>query len=259
MSTDKWIETGGVKLHYRDSDAAGPRDKAIVMMHGWGCSADTLASIERTAVLSHRVINVDLPGFGLSTEPPTPWGVEQYTRAIEELVKTEGLESPALLGHSFGGRLAIVYASRNPVDRIVLVDAAGIKPRRGLGYYRKVWTFKIARRALETLLGRRRATPIVDRMRARRGSSDYAGASEMMRRILSRVVNEDLTGLLPKIGAPTLLVWGENDTATPIADARLMERLIPDAGLVTFPGCGHYSFLDNPATFAAVLKSFLSD
>jgi len=79
----------------------------------------------------------------------------------------------------------------------------------------------------------------------------------MMRRILSRVVNEDLTDRLALIKAPTLLVWGENDTATPIADARKMERLIPGAGLVSFAGCGHYSFLDNPGQFAAVLRSFL--
>lgn len=78
-----------------------------------------------------------------------------------------------------------------------------------------------------------------------------------MRAILSRVVNEDLRSVMPGISAPTLLVWGENDTATPMRDARIMERLIPGAGLVSFPGCGHYSFLDNPVQFAAVLRSFL--
>ena len=62
---------------------------------------------------------------------------------------------------------------------------------------------------------------------------------------------------MPHIQAPTLLIWGENDTATPLADAKKMEKLIPDAGLVSFPGCGHYSFLDNPVGFRAVLKSFL--
>lgn len=78
-----------------------------------------------------------------------------------------------------------------------------------------------------------------------------------MRAIMSKVVNEDLCHLMPSIKAPTLLIWGENDTATPISDARKMEKLIPGAGLVSFPGCGHYSFLDNPVQFAAVLRSFL--
>ncbi len=79
----------------------------------------------------------------------------------------------------------------------------------------------------------------------------------MMRAILSKVVNEDLKHLMPLISAPTLLIWGENDTATPIGDAKIMEQLIPGSGLVSFPGCGHYSFLDNPVQFAAVLRSFL--
>ena len=68
-----------------------------------------------------------------------------------------------------------------------------------------------------------------------------------------------LCHLMPMIKCPTLLVWGENDTATPLADALKMERLIPDAGLVTFSGAGHYSFLDNPYQFAAVIRSFLSE
>ena len=94
-------------------------------------------------------------------------------------------------------------------------------------------------------------------MRARRGSSDYAQSSPKMRAVMSKVVNEDLTHLLKDIKAPSLLIWGENDTATPMRDARLMEKLIPGGALVSFPGCGHYSFLDNPGQFAAVLNSFL--
>ena len=107
-------------------------------------------------------------------------------------------------------------------------------------------------------LGRDEAERRLDARRAKAGSSDYANATPMMRRILSKVVNEDLTDRLASIKAPTLLIWGENDTATPLTDAKKMERLIPDAGLVSFPGCGHYSFLDNQGQFAAVLRSFLS-
>ena len=81
----------------------------------------------------------------------------------------------------------------------------------------------------------------------------------MMRSVMSICVNEDLKYLLPAVKAPTLLVWGEEDTATPISDAVTMEKLIPDAGIVKFPGCGHYSFLDNPVGFKTVMKSFFKD
>lgn len=231
--------------------------RPLILMHGWGCDHTTVRSIAATAAMTHTVYNIDFPGFGGSQEPDEVWGVERYTRLIEELVVKEGLERPVLVGHSFGGRVAILYASRNEVDKVVLVDAAGIKPSRSLGYYLKVYSFKAAKRFWQLVLGKEKAQKRIDAMRARRGSGDYAAASPMMRRILSKVVNEDLTDRLHMIEAPTLLVWGENDTATPMADARKMAKLIPDAGLVSFPGCGHYSFLDNPGQFRAVLSSFL--
>lgn len=253
---DKDITLDGQRLHYTDT-VEGAR--AIVMMHGWGCDHSTLALVERVAVAcGYRVLNVDFPGFGLSPEPEEVWGVECYTRLIEKFVEAVGLTDYSLLGHSFGGRVGILMASRHPeVKKLVLVDAAGIKPRRSLGYYFKVYSFKLSKRLMYLVYGREEAERRLDRKRAKAGSSDYASASPMMRRILSKVVNEDLTSVLASIKAPTLLVWGENDTATPLADARKMEKLIPDAGLVSFAGCGHYSFLDNQHGFSAVLTSFL--
>ncbi|MBQ5874492.1 MAG: alpha/beta hydrolase, partial [Alistipes sp.] len=102
------------------------------------------------------------------------------------------------------------------------------------------------------------ASKIIEQRRAKAGSADYNNASPMMRAILSKCVNEDLCHLMPKIKASTLLFWGENDTATPLADAKRMEKLIPDAGLVTVAGAGHYSFLENMPLFVRVLESFLA-
>lgn len=250
---EKDIELSGLKVRMEVTGQGAP----LILMHGWGCNHTTVRSIASTAALTHTVYNIDFPGFGGSQEPPEVWGVEDYTRLIEELVQKEALDAPVLVGHSFGGRVAILYTSRNPVDKVVLVDAAGIKPRRSLNYYIKVYSFKAGKKFWQLVLGKEKAEKRIDKMRARRGSSDYAGASPRMRAILSKVVNEDLKDRLPLIKAPTLLIWGEDDKATPLADAKLMNRLLPDSGLVSFPGCGHYSFLDNPGQFRAVLSSFL--
>lgn len=253
----KEADIKGCKIAYDYTPGEGA---LVVLMHGWGCRASTLESVAKTVrELGRPVINVDFPGFGDSTEPDDIWGVEQYTEAMEQLLRLENVGSDAvLLGHSFGGRVGIVYASRNPLGKLILVDAAGVKPKRTFKYYLKVYTFKAKKQLLKLVLGKQKAEKYLDRLRAKAGSSDYRNSTPKMRAIMSRVVNEDLCHLMPQIKVPTLLVWGSADTATPISDAKKMERLIPGAGLVEFEGAGHYSFLDRPGQFAAVLKSFLN-
>lgn len=251
------MNIAGVNLNFTDT---GEKDlPAIVIMHGWGCNLRTVESIAALFRGRMRVINLDLPGHGESSEPPFIWGVEEFASMLEQLVSQLGLKNPSLLGHSFGGRVAILYGSRNKVDRVVLVDAAGIKPRRKLDYYAKIYSYKFAKRVFPLLMGKSAAGKIMDKWRSKSGSADYRNSSPVMRGVMSKCVNQDLKEYMPSIKAPTLLIWGENDTATPLSDAKTMEKLIPDAGLVSFAGCGHYSFLDNPAGFRAVINSFFKD
>lgn len=248
------IQLEGVTLNYEDS---GEKDwPAVVIMHGWGCDHTTVASIAALFAGKMRVINVDLPGHGQSSEPPYVWGVDDFTRLMEKFIDTLGLTGPSLIGHSFGGRISILMASRRDVAKVVLVDAAGIKPKRTLKYYLKVYSFKTAKKLLPLILGKKRGQKAIDAWRGKAGSADYRNSSPVMRAVMSKCVNEDLKSVMPDIKSPVLLVWGEDDTATPLSDAKTMEKLIPDAGLVSFAGCGHYSFLDNPRGFKAVINEF---
>ena len=251
---DKSITYENIKLHYTISGAGQP----LFLLHGWGCSTEIWKSVVPFLEERFQVINVDFAGFGKSDEPHEVWGVEEYTRSVEAIAQNEGIVNPVLMGHSFGGRVSIVYASRNKTCKVILTDAAGIKPKRSFTYYRKVYTFKLMKHLANIFLGKKRALELIEKRRAKAGSADYNNASPRMRAILSKVVNEDLCHLMPKISAPTLLFWGENDTATPLADAKRMEKLIPDAGLVTVAGAGHYAFLENTPLFLRVVESFLS-
>ncbi|MDE6444512.1 MAG: alpha/beta hydrolase [Muribaculaceae bacterium] len=254
---EKDIDINGINIHYEETgDSSG---SPVVIMHGWGCDHTTVRSVAIPLESGMRVINVDLPGHGKSDEPSEVWGVEEFTRCMEEFLSRLKLESPALIGHSFGGRISILLSSRNPIKKVVLVDAAGVRPRHGIGWYVKVYRFKMLKRMLLMLYGKEKGEKKIAEMRDRKGSADYRNASPMMKRILSKCVNEDLKSVMPSITASTLLVWGENDTATPLSDAKIMERLIPDAGLVSFPDCGHYSFLDNPGGFRAVIMEFFKN
>lgn len=252
---EKFLElNNGMRVKY-NLTGNGP---AMILMHGWGCQSLTLASIEGVAAEQHTVYNLDLPGFGQSDEPLDVWGVNEYADMLEQFITKLHIEKPIILGHSYGGRIGILYSSTHDVDKLILVDAAGVKPHRSMKYYFKVYTFKAGKIFMKVLLGKKRAAQRIEAMRKAKGSADYANASPMMRSVLTKSVNQDLKYAMPRIKAPTLLIWGENDTATPLKDAKIMEKLIPDAGLVSFPGCGHYSFLDNPYQFAAVLRSFIN-
>ena len=237
------------KVYYESEGEGAP----VLMLHGWGCDHTIFSSFVGVLSGKYRVIGLDFPGFGASEEPDGVWGVEEYTSLVESFCKDLNLECPSLISHSFGGRVSILFASRNRVQRMVLADAAGLKPHRKPSYYVKVYFYKTVKFFLLKVL---RNPGLFGRYSSGRGSSDYASASPRMKAILSKVVNEDLRDRLPLIQAPTLLFWGTKDTATPISDAMVMEALIPDAGIVKVEGAGHFSFLEAPGVFRSALVSF---
>lgn len=229
----------------------------VVLLHGWGCDSSIWVATRELLATRYRVISVDFAGFGNSSEPQSVWGVEEYTRSIESLMAELGIVAPILIGHSFGGRVAIVFASRNQVRRMVLTDAAGVKPKRSWRYYYKVYSFKLMKHALPMLIGNTKAQMLIEQRRQKSASSDYNRATPMMRAILSKCVNEDLCHLMPKVKSSVLLFWGDRDTATPLSDAHTMERLMADAGLVVAEGAGHFAMLERKELWQASLKSFL--
>ena len=174
---DKYFTYQGIRLHYTLRGAGQP----LFLLHGWGCDGKIWERISAFLEQHFQLYTFDFAGFGLSEEPKQVWGVEEYTRSIEAIAQSEGVSNPILIGHSFGGRVAIVFASRNKTHKIILTDAAGVKPKRGFTYYRKVYTFKLLKRLAPIFLGRERAEKLIAKRRAKAGSSDYNNASPMMR------------------------------------------------------------------------------
>lgn len=236
-------------------DVSGEGD-ALLLLHGWGCDHTVYRRCVEYLSTQYRVYNFDLPGFGDSDEPTQVWGTADYVDMIHQFVVDQNISSPSLMGHSFGGRVSILYASRHEVRRIILIDSAGIVPKRSVEYYFKVYSYKFFKRLCYLLLSKDRADKLIENRRKGSGSADYNNASPMMRMVMSKVVNEDLKSVMPKVTASTLLFWGDLDTATPLSDAKCMEQLIPDSGLVVAQGCGHFSFAERSTLFDSVVKSF---
>jgi pimeloyl-ACP methyl ester carboxylesterase len=250
---DQFVDIKGIRTRWRQAGSGPP----VLVLHGWGAKIEAVDPIIRGLASQLTVTAVDLPGFGETALPPVPWGVAEYADWTRELMDDLGLERPSIVGHSNGGRIAIHLASHHPerVDKLILVDSAGIRPRRGLLYYRRVALAKTAKHAARFLGPPGRA--LRKRVLARTASSDYANAGPL-RPTFVKLVNEDLTPLLGKIRASTLLIWGDRDDATPLSDGQTMERLIPDAGLVILTGAGHFSYLDQPQRFGRVAAHFLA-
>ncbi len=250
----QFIDIEDIKLCYEVQGEGEP----VLILHGWGCSKDTVQSITEHIAKTHRAYALDMPGFGETPPPNEVFGIEQYTQVVEKFCRKLNIENPILIGHSFGGRISILFSSRNQTSKVMLVDAAGIVPKRTLKYHIKVRSYKIYKKLLPLFVGKQEAERRIEERRNRSGSADYRAAQGIMRAIFVKIVNEDLKYVMPKIKAPTLMIWGELDTATPLSDARTMEKLIKGSGVAVMKGCGHYSFLDNPRQFFAIVDAFLN-
>ena len=233
----------------------------IIFLHGWGASINSFMPVINEVSKKYNVYAIDLPGFGLSQEPPKEYMVEDYSKIVFDFIKKLNLDNVILIGHSFGGRVIIklVGSLKYEPKKIILIDSAGIKPKRNLKYYIKIYSYKFIRNILKIILGKEKSNNIIEKYRSKVGSQDYKNASSVMKEVFKHTVNEDLKKYLPNIKVPTLLIWGENDNDTPISDGKIMENMISDSGLVILNGAGHYSYLDNYNQFIRILYKFLEE
>lgn len=231
-------KNGSLRIHYTLEGKGDP----IILLHGWGQNIMMMKFISDHFQRRFQVLNLDLPGFGDSDEPDTAWSVADYAQCIFTCKEQLGLEAPILIAHSFGARIALHYAHRYPVNKMVLTGAAGIKNKRTLCYYMKVYTYKLMKQC---------------HMKPQMGSSDYQNADEVMKGVLICSVNEDLRPLLPSIYTETLLVWGEKDTATPLWMGEAMEQEMPNATLIVLENDDHFAYFHQPQRFLAILEYFL--
>lgn len=220
----------------------------VVLLHGWGQNIAMMKPIGDRLQKNHRITILDFPGFGESEEPKTALTVYDYCEILEELLKKLKVKNPVIMGHSFGGRIAIIYASRNEVEKVVLFGSPCI---------RKEVKPSLKLRMLKSL----KRIPGINKLEGfaknHMGSRDYKNASEIMKKILVNVVNEDLSECAKKINVPTLLIWGDRDTEAPVEDAKELEKIIPDAGLIVLPNSTHYAYLENLSQVINILNNFL--
>lgn len=220
----------------------------IVLLHGWGQNIEMMNPLGKKLENKYRITIIDLPGHGLSMEPNDDTTIYDYADTVKKVLDELNIENPSIIGHSFGGRIAIIYASKYKVNKLILFGAPCIRQNNNISL--KVKMLK----KLKKVPG---LNHFEEFAKKHIGSRDYKNAGVTMRKILVNTVNEDLTDCAKKIECPTLLIWGDNDTESPLEEARILEKIMKDAALIVYESGTHYAYLEFINPISRVIKSFI--
>lgn len=268
-----WTEVRGARVRYVDMGEGSP----IVFVHGLGgCWENWLEQLPHFA-RSHRVVALDLPGFGDSPMPPWEISIEAHGRLVHDFCEQLGADPCALVGNSMGGFIAAEASTRERdlVDKLVLVSAAGISHAR-MRREPAAAAARVASAAAPLLLRlqegsiRRPGLRIAafggvfhrpHRLRPELLWEQYKGAmsSPGFLDAVRGLVGYDILDRLTDVDDPTLIVWGRNDRVVSPADARGFARRLRNSRVVIFDRCGHVPQMERPVRFNRLLEEFLAE
>ena len=217
-----------------------------VFLHGWGVDHISLQKFDDVLDQENSLF-VDFPPFGKSGQDPKAWSIFTYANMLIKLCQKLEIKKCNLIGHSFGGRVSIIVASicREEINKLVLIDSAGVKPKRNLKFQVRVFRYKIRRKlGLDV---------------SKYGSEDYKKLDQNMREVFKNIVNTHLETFMEMIRCKTLIMFGENDKVTPIYMAKEINKRIKSSKLVLIKDAGHFCFEEKPLECSACLKKFLEE
>lgn len=235
-----------ININYEYID--NKKENTLVFLHGWGQNIQMMLPIANSFTKDNNVLVIDLPGHGKTKEPSYAWELDKFVDMLHELFKFLKIKDPILVGHSFGGKLSIIYASKYKVKKLVLLSS----PYKG--EYKKL-PFKV--KVLKKLAKIPGLKSMANYFKKHMGSTDYKNASPLMRDILVKHVNTNVTEDLEKITVPTIIIWGTNDTTVSINQAYEMEKILKDAAVIPYEGKTHFAYLEDKQKTINIIRSFI--
>ena len=239
----------GLNITYRYHKGDGT---PILLLHGWGGNLNSFRFLESFLIQkNHSVITIDFPGFGGSDMPLETFKLDDYYKIVSELLIAENIQKVNIVAHSFGGRVALLFAYNEPqkLNKLVLVDSAGLKPKFSLVKKFKIMRYKFLKKLKEKGL--------IKRDLIKYGSEDYKAMPQNLKPVFTKIVNCHLDYTLSSITSPTLIVWGKDDDATPFYMAKKLNKNIKDSAIIKLDG-GHFAYLQNADKFAIIVDNFFS-
>lgn len=238
------------KKHINYVEFGKKNGKPMVLLHGWGQNIEMMRPVGEFFKNDYRVIIIDLPGHGNSDEPSYAYTIYDYVAIVHKMLKKLDVENPILIGHSFGGKISLVYSSMYEVDKLIVLGSPYKKAIKKLSLKVKVL------KQLKKIPGMKIFEDVI---KQNMGSTDYRNASPIMRQVLVNHVNLDVTDVLKNIKAPTLIIWGRKDEMVPVKDAIELEEQIPNAGLVIIENATHYAYLEQLSYVIKIINSLLKE
>lgn len=226
----------------------GKGKDTIVLLHGWGQNIEMMKMVSDPFIDDYDIVIIDLPGHGKSEEPKTIYSLYDFVDCVKKLLDSLKIKNPILIGHSFGGKISLLYASMYDVKKLILF---------GSPFKKEIQKLSLKTKMLKTAKKIPGLNKLEGFAKKHIGSTDYRNASPLMRQILVEHVNLDITEEVKKIKCPTLILWGTLDQEVPVERAYELENLISDAGVVIYEGCTHYAYLERLGQTINVLKSFI--
>ncbi len=233
--------------------------KDLVMLHGWANDVSSFWQVTQELKDDFTVWLIDLPGFGRSENPKKPFTVTDYAETIRQFIGELKIKQPIILGHSHGGRTTIKLVAKYPeiADKIILEDAAGIRPKKDTTFYVLYLASKIFNFLLPEVWLFNKVRNRIRYWFYKDLESDYLSAGSL-KKTLVNIIKEDLSSDIKKIKTDTLLIWGENDqnVESDLTAARKMYKWIAKSRLEIIEGAGHHPHIDNPKMFVYWVKDF---
>lgn len=232
----------------------------IIILHGWNLSGERFAPL--SSVLKKKGFHVfapDFPGFGKELSPTVPWHVSDYADFLARYIQKNKIMNPILIGHSFGGRVALMYAKKHPSElkKLILTGTPGFSPIPS----KKLMVFLIISKiggiifSLPGLRGKEdEARKFLYKLA---GAREFLRAEGVMRQTFKYVVADDLKSAMVSICVPCHLVWGEKDTIVPLSIAKRMKEIIPHATLTILSNADHGVPFHQPDVFYAAIRSYV--
>ncbi len=244
-----------VSIYY---EKYGSGEKSIIILPGWGDTRKTFYYLINFLKDNFTIYIIDYPGFGNSPLPKTDLTIYDYANIVNNFIKKLEITAPIIIAHSFGGRIATILTGhyKEKINKLILIDAAGIKPKKSLFQKIKQLTYKILKKLLK-LLPSKVSKKLSKKITNIFSSTDYLALPDSMKKTFKNIVNEDLKHYLKNIDIETLIIWGKLDKDTPLKDGIYMNKKIKNSALIVYQKSSHFSYLEYPYLTYSIISEFL--